>query len=65
MVSVERVIEYTQLPPEDALFKENNIDKIWPHHGAITTQNANFRYSEKSPTALRDFSINIKPREKV
>ena len=70
MVSVERVVEYTNLPEEsDLLTPDGKIAKVppsnWPEDGGIVTRNVGFRYAEGSPLILKNVTIDIQPREKI
>ena len=67
MISVERVLEYTQLPSEAAL--ESAADKkppsSWPATGLITARNVCLRYSPGAPLVLKDLTFVINGKEKV
>ena len=66
MTSVERVMEYISLKPEES-GKANNFVAIpaqWPI-GAILFDNLSFRYSSTAPWVLKNISISIQPNEKV
>ena len=65
MVSVERVLEYTRLPPEAALVNNMSLSDDWPERGGITAENASFQYSEDQNTVLKYVNFDIKPNEKV
>ncbi|KAK2578493.1 hypothetical protein KPH14_002054 [Odynerus spinipes] len=81
MMAVERVLEYTQLPPEPNLRnrgkfikkadKQNvaalpqNAPKSWPNEGCIRFRNVFMRYTEEDPPVLKDLNLLILPREKV
>ena len=67
MVSVERVLEYSQLPSEAQLEsdEEQKPPCDWPQQGEIICRNVCLKYSEESPFTLRDLSFTIRPREKV
>ena len=67
MVSVERVLEYTQLPSEAQLEtdEEHKPPRDWLQQGEIIGRNVCLKYSEESPFILRDLSFTIHPREKV
>ncbi|XP_027849228.2 ATP-binding cassette sub-family C member 4-like [Aphis gossypii] len=67
MTSVERVVEYTNAPQEDALESspEKKPSAEWPMHGKITFQHFYLRYSIDSPFVIKNLNINIKPMEKV
>ena len=65
MVSVERVLEYTHLPEEAALYQNNikNLSSI--RRGEIEFSRVDLRYSQELPLALKDISFRIRAGEKV
>ncbi|XP_022853952.1 ABC transporter C family member 13 isoform X4 [Olea europaea var. sylvestris] len=58
MVSVERVLQYMDIPQEE-LMGENSLDPTWPLHGEIQFQNVTLRYMPSLPPALRDVSFTV------
>ncbi|KAM9674301.1 ATP-binding cassette sub-family C member 4-like [Dama dama] len=64
MISVERVIEYTDLKKEAPWEYENRPLPSWPHEGNIFFD-INFRYSLDGPLVLKDLRAFIESREKV
>ena len=67
MVSVERVLQYSDLAPEASLVsteKQAPSDE-WPQEGGIWFTAAHLRYSENLPFILKDLSFKIYPKEKV
>ena len=66
IVSVERVLEYANLPSEapDVIFK-NRPNLGWPANGAVKFENYSTKYREGLDDVLRNISLNIKAREKV
>ncbi|KAI4581557.1 hypothetical protein MJG53_010000 [Ovis ammon polii x Ovis aries] len=64
MISVERVIEYTDLKKEAPWEYENRPLSSWPHEGDIFFD-INFRYSLDGPLVLKDLRAFINSREKV
>jgi len=67
MVSVERVLEYSKLPPEPPLESapESKPPSDWPQHGIITGEGAGFRYSEGAPLVLKNLNFCVRAQEKV
>lgn len=65
MVSVERVLEYTQLPGESASAGQGQCSPDWPSAGAITATNVSFQYSDASPVILHNLNFAIRGGEKV
>lgn len=67
MTSVERVMEYAELPAEPPLESEPKYrpPEGWPSRGEIAFQDMNFKYSENSGYVLKDISLTIRAREKI
>lgn len=67
MTSVERVVEYTNLPKERPL--ESNESKKppkdWPQDGKIEFENIYLTYAENDPPVLKNLNFVIYPREKI
>ncbi|KAK0424582.1 hypothetical protein QR680_008734 [Steinernema hermaphroditum] len=63
IVSVERVREYTHLPPESQDGEDPPRD--WPERGAITIENLQLRYREGLDLVLRGIAAKIAPGEKI
>uniref|UniRef100_A0A8C3IPE3 ATP binding cassette subfamily C member 4 (PEL blood group) n=1 Tax=Chrysemys picta bellii TaxID=8478 RepID=A0A8C3IPE3_CHRPI len=65
MISVERVMEYTELEKEAPWESNKRPPAEWPSQGVIAFENVNFTYSLDGPLALRHLSVLIKSKEKV
>ncbi|KAL5236138.1 hypothetical protein ACI65C_003548 [Semiaphis heraclei] len=67
MTSVERVLEYTNSPQEDALESspEKKPPKEWPMNGQITFKNFYLRYGIDKQFVVKNLNINIESMEKV
>ncbi|NXF22407.1 MRP4 protein, partial [Rhodinocichla rosea] len=65
MISVERVMEYTELEKEAPWETNKHPPPEWPTQGMIAFENVNFTYSLDGPLVLRHLSAVIKPKEKV
>nr|XP_011732134.1 multidrug resistance-associated protein 4 isoform X5 [Macaca nemestrina] len=65
MISVERVIEYTDLEKEAPWECQKRPPPTWPHEGVIIFDNVNFMYSLDGPLVLKHLTVLIKSREKV
>ena len=62
MVSVERVLQFRDLPSEAAFTNEydNQVpSNQWPHNGTIDIQDLSVRYREGLPLSLRNLSLHI------
>lgn len=64
MTSVERIIEYGEIPAEPPLEsdKKNAPPIAWPHAGNIEFKSLSLRYTEHSNQVLRNLSFNILPK---
>uniref|UniRef100_A0A8C4VRL7 Multidrug resistance-associated protein 4 n=1 Tax=Gopherus evgoodei TaxID=1825980 RepID=A0A8C4VRL7_9SAUR len=65
MISVERVMEYTELEKEAPWESNKHPPAEWPSQGVIAFENVNFTYSLDGPLVLRHLSVLIKSKEKV
>uniref|UniRef100_A0A8D2LQ45 Cystic fibrosis transmembrane conductance regulator n=1 Tax=Varanus komodoensis TaxID=61221 RepID=A0A8D2LQ45_VARKO len=65
MISVERVLEYTNLEKEAPWESNKRPPLDWPSEGVIGFENVNFAYSKDGPLVLRHLTALIKSKEKV
>ncbi|KAJ2926067.1 hypothetical protein H1R20_g11028, partial [Candolleomyces eurysporus] len=65
MNAVERVIHYTELPPEGDLQSPDDPPTSWPQNGEIQFKNVDLVYRPGLPLVLKNVSFSIRPREKV
>ncbi|KAG4077640.1 hypothetical protein HA402_009031 [Bradysia odoriphaga] len=67
MISVERVIEYAELPSEPPLEsdEQNAPPKDWPYHGNIEFKSLNLKYAENGSRILRNLTFRINAKEKI
>lgn len=67
MVSVERVEEYVNLPPEPPMetLPENKPKGEWPTQGHVKFHNLSLRYSDDSEYVLKRLSFEIEPQAKI
>ncbi|KAB0345473.1 hypothetical protein FD754_022399 [Muntiacus muntjak] len=65
MISVERVIEYTDLEKEVPWEYTYRPPPSWPHGGKIIFDYINFRYSLDGPLVLKNLRARIGEREKL
>uniref|UniRef100_A0A670YJU0 ATP binding cassette subfamily C member 4 (PEL blood group) n=1 Tax=Pseudonaja textilis TaxID=8673 RepID=A0A670YJU0_PSETE len=65
MISVERVMEYTELEQEAPWHTNKRPPVEWPAEGVIVFDDVNFAYSADGPFVLKHLSALIKSREKV
>ncbi|XP_055904385.1 probable multidrug resistance-associated protein lethal(2)03659 [Eupeodes corollae] len=67
MTSLERIIEYAELPSEPPLESDpkHKPDDEWPQNGRIDFIGTRLKYSEKGDYILKGLTFTINPREKV
>ncbi|XP_070798750.1 ATP-binding cassette sub-family C member 4 [Pituophis catenifer annectens] len=65
MISVERVMEYTELEQEASWHTHKRPPAEWPTEGVIAFDDVNFAYSADGPLVLKHLSALIKSKEKV
>lgn len=65
MISVERVIEYTELEREAPWESDKRPPPEWPSEGVVAFENVSFAYSADGPVVLKHLSAVIKSKEKV
>lgn len=64
MVSVERVAEYGDLPPEAALTCPED-DPSWPRQGSIEVKDLSVRYRSALPLSLKRVSFKIEAGQRI
>ncbi|XBW38432.1 hypothetical protein QEN19_004020 [Hanseniaspora menglaensis] len=68
IVSVERILEYTELAPEAPMSVEHNDSQLpenWPEHGEVVFEEYSTTYRKELDPSLRGVSFKINPGEKV
>lgn len=64
-MSVERILEYTQLPVE----KQPDVPKTpkndWPLNGRLALNNMGLKYYNDGPFVIKNLDLVIQPKEKV
>ncbi|PRT52473.1 Metal resistance protein YCF1 [Wickerhamiella sorbophila] len=66
IVSVERMLEYTNLPSEAPVhIAETQPAESWPSEGAVQFKEYSCRYRPELPVILKNINLDIKPREKI
>ncbi len=67
MTSVERVNEYSHLPPENNLQvpDDKKPPKDWPNKGVIHFENVTLQYHRNDPPVLKNLCFTINGKEKV
>ncbi|KAF1981153.1 ABC transporter family protein [Aulographum hederae CBS 113979] len=66
IVSVERVLEYAQLPSEaPEIISKNRPPISWPSQGQVTFNNFSTRYRPGLDLVLKNINLSIKAHEKI
>ncbi|KAI2473971.1 ATP-binding cassette sub-family C member 4 isoform X2 [Diabrotica virgifera virgifera] len=65
LMSVERILEYKELIPEQQPEKLLLPPKSWPDKGIVNIEHLNMKYIDDGPTILKDVSVKINPKEKI
>ena len=64
--SVERIVEYLEVPQEGPLITDQRPPAYWPStEGQVHVDNLVIKYSENLPPALDHISFTVRPREKI
>ena len=64
--SVERIVEFTQVPQEGPFAARQRPPGYWPStEGEVRVEHLTVRYSEDLPPALNHVSFTVLPREKI
>lgn len=61
MISVERIVEYAELPSEPAMESDdkNAPPKNWPRFGSIEFKSLSLRYAENMQRVLKNLTFRI------
>ncbi|KAL7125988.1 hypothetical protein ABFS83_14G154400 [Erythranthe nasuta] len=66
MISVERILQYSNLTSEAPLVIEESRPPInWPHFGTICFDNLQIRYAEHLPSVLKNITCTFPGRKKI
>ncbi|KAH3676265.1 hypothetical protein WICMUC_002142 [Wickerhamomyces mucosus] len=65
IVSVERVLDYSELKPEAAEITDTRPPEDWPSHGSIQFDHYSTKYRKNLDLVLNDISLKINPKEKI
>lgn len=53
MTSVERILQYTDLPREKLIVPKNPPSPTWPTNGTLTFKDVNMKYGKDDPLVLK------------
>lgn len=65
LMSVERILEYSNLPPEKHPKHPIRVPMGWPTTGRIEFRNLVYRYHAEGDPVLRNLTLTIQPKEKI
>lgn len=65
LMSVERMIQYRDLPPEQISENIQTVVNGWPSNGKIEFRNLSYRYSRSLPLVLTNLNLIVQPNEKI
>ena len=65
MTSAERIVEYSELNPEEDEGSEEDLPKHWPKYGLITAEGASFAHHGSLPYVLKNLCFSIQGNHKV
>ncbi|XP_014206367.1 multidrug resistance-associated protein 4-like [Copidosoma floridanum] len=65
LTSVERMLQYTNLPKEHPLTSPTPLPKEWPRRGKLALRHVSMRYEDNKPLVLKDLNLTIEPGWKV
>lgn len=65
LMSVERVLEYCNLPKENQPECPEKLPSTWPSDGQIEFKDVVYRYSPEMAPVLRGVSFSVQPKEKI
>lgn len=65
MMSVERLLEYRDLPAEKQPSIPKAVNKTWPSEGKLEFRNVVYKYFEEAEPVLKGLSFVILPSEKI
>ncbi|RDB26371.1 Oligomycin resistance ATP-dependent permease YOR1 [Hypsizygus marmoreus] len=65
MNAVERVLHYSELPPEGSATTPNDPPASWPSKGHISFEKVELAYREGLPLVLKGITFEVQPGEKV
>ncbi|XP_018350292.1 PREDICTED: probable multidrug resistance-associated protein lethal(2)03659 [Trachymyrmex septentrionalis] len=65
MISVERILQYMNLPKEEPITSDNPPPPTWPSQGQLILKNVNIKYHMDDPPVLKNLNVSIDPGWKV
>ncbi|KAG5877618.1 hypothetical protein JTB14_015566 [Gonioctena quinquepunctata] len=65
LMSVERILEYKELPPEVQPIEPTNPTKSWPDKGILNFVDLKLKYFDEGPAILKNINFSIRESDKV
>lgn len=65
LISVERILEYSDLEPEKQPNKHKEMTNTWPSDGHIVFRNVTYKYAYELEPVLQRISFEVLPRNKI
>ncbi|XP_077262946.1 LOW QUALITY PROTEIN: ATP-binding cassette subfamily C member 4-like [Temnothorax americanus] len=65
MTSVERLLQYTNLPQEGPITSDDPPPFTWPSQGQLILKNVSMKYHSDDPPVLKNLNVSIEPGWKV
>ncbi|XP_036147849.1 multidrug resistance-associated protein 4 [Monomorium pharaonis] len=65
MTSVERILQYTNLPKEEPVTSNDPPPATWPSIGQLSLTNVSMNYHKDDPPVLKNLNVTIEPGWKV
>ena len=65
MTSVERVLEYSELPPEPGYQVQAQPPLEWPENGTVSFEDVSLVYYKGGSKAVRNINIKVEAKQKV
>ncbi|OAD54852.1 hypothetical protein WN48_06052 [Eufriesea mexicana] len=65
ITSVERILQYTNLPKESPWTSKNPPPEDWPKYGQLILKNLSLKYNKDDPPVLKNLNVTIEPGWKV
>lgn len=65
LISVERILEYTDLEPEKQPIKQKQMTQLWPSDGRIEFRNVTYKYAYEAEPVLQRITFEVLPKNKI
>ncbi|XP_024878738.1 probable multidrug resistance-associated protein lethal(2)03659 [Temnothorax curvispinosus] len=65
MTSVERILQYTNLPQEEPIISDNPSPSTWPSQGQLILKDVTMKYHSNDPPVLKNLNVSIEPGWKI